>query len=127
VARKRKAPAKHPEKHPDKRVENLQPHPPFSANNQPAPERRSGGPNPITRAFKKLLETEGHEVFAGKVLALAKRGNKSALDHVLDRVDGVRTQHHVVAAVDLSGASDEQLARLESILAGIGPGQLPDA
>lgn len=116
MARKAVSAEKHPGKHPGS--ENLQPHPPFSPDNQPAPENRSGGPNPITRKLKALLAQPGQlDVFGKKVLALAKRGNKSALEEVLARVDGPRPTAVTVNTPDLSGWRTEDLQALRDLVA----------
>jgi hypothetical protein len=124
VARK----ARPPGEHHDKRHDNLLPVRPFTSTHQPAPERRSGGPRPITRWLREnFKDPKELEAFGRAVLKLAKGGHSVALSVVVDRTDDALTQRHAVAVADLSGVDDATLDKLEAILEPISPRLLPDA
>jgi hypothetical protein len=97
----------------------------FSSEYQPAPENRTGGPNPFTREAKRIMaemakNEDGStmlrlELFTRKVIALGMRGNSTAIRELLGRLDGPLPER--VAGdppIDLSGWSvDDKRAALD--------------
>ncbi len=120
------APGKNTRRTPEQ-LANLRP--PYSSTNQPAPERRSGGRRPWTTAVRKHFENEKELLALLKsAVAAAKKGNSTALDRIIEALDGPRVQRHAVAAaaVDLSSADDRTLDALEGILERIASGSVSD-
>jgi hypothetical protein len=95
----------------------------FLAGNPGGPGRPKGSRNKVTELVEAMLDGEA-QALTGKLIALAKRGNATALQIAFARLSPPRRDRLVTLKLPTIQASADLLAAHNAILAAIGDGEL---